>query len=86
MSYIESFKKFRLNEAESREYRDNTRLVDDEQDDFPIEDIEDELEEMSVADRYLLATEQRRTYLESVPTKEETLETINNLLNRAKEK
>jgi hypothetical protein len=49
MSYIESFKKFRLNEAESREYRDNTRLVDDEQDDFPIEDIEDELEEMSVA-------------------------------------
>ena len=46
MSYIESFKKFRLNEAESREYRDNTRLVDDEQDDFP---IEDDLEEMSVA-------------------------------------
>ena len=46
MSYIESFKKFRLNEAESREYRDNTRLVDDEQDDFP---IEDDLEEMSVS-------------------------------------
>jgi hypothetical protein len=44
------------------------------------------IEEMSVADRYLLATDQRRTYLESVPTKEETLETINNLLNRAKEK
>jgi hypothetical protein len=44
------------------------------------------IEEMSVADRYLLATEQRRTYLESVPTKEETLEIINNLLNRAKEK
>jgi hypothetical protein len=47
MSYIESFKKFRLSEAESREYRDNTRLVDDEQDDFAID--EDELEEMSVA-------------------------------------
>ena len=44
MSYIESFKKFRL--KESTEYEDNSNLEDDEQDDFP---IEDELEEMSVA-------------------------------------
>ena len=44
MSYIESFKKFRL--KESNEYEDNSKLVDDNQDDFP---IEDDLEEMSVS-------------------------------------
>jgi chaperonin cofactor prefoldin len=45
MSYIDTFKKYRLNE--SNEYDDNTNLVDDEQDDWSIDD--DELDEMSVA-------------------------------------
>jgi hypothetical protein len=44
------------------------------------------IEEMSVADRYMTATEQRRTYLEAAPTKQETIEIVNNLLRRAKEK
>jgi hypothetical protein len=42
MSYINTFKK---QLTESREPEDNTRLVDDEQDDFAIDDIE----EMSVS-------------------------------------
>jgi hypothetical protein len=44
MSYLDTFKKTRL--PESNEIEDNSNLVDDEQDDFP---LEDDLDEISVA-------------------------------------
>ena len=47
MSYINTFKKKVL--KESSEYEDNTKLVDDEQSDFPIDELEDDLDEMSTS-------------------------------------
>ena len=50
MSYLNTFKKFRLNEG-SADTENNTNLVDDEQDDFPLDVItaHDEIDEISVA-------------------------------------
>jgi hypothetical protein len=44
MSYLDTFKKFRS--TESNELEDNSNLIDDEQDDFP---LESDLDEISVA-------------------------------------
>lgn len=44
MSYLNTLKRYRLNE--SSEWTDNSKLVDDEQDDFP---LEDELDEISTS-------------------------------------